>query len=133
MLDSELKTLASFEWAYIGQYMVYITSVAGLDEINSDHVISFPLAQLGPEKLIARKTRVQVLLEGNIQKLERFVGAYREQLDESEVSVLRSLYRQYKCDSETVKGHLVTARQYKKADETGSFLVDEGVQDDIPF
>ncbi len=101
-----LKSLADFEWASATQYITYISSVARLSEINSNHIVSFPLGRLGPDKLLKQKQRVLILLEGNKKNIERFVGERRSQLDENELAVLRSLYVQYKGNIETVKGHI---------------------------
>ncbi len=106
MSNEKMLSLADFEWASTARYIVYISSIANLKEINSNHVISFPLGRLGPEKLLKQKERVLFVLEGNKVSIERFVGERRSELDENELAVLRSLYMQYKSNIETVKGHI---------------------------
>lgn len=106
MLSKKLLSLSDFEWASTARYIVYISSVANLKEINSNHVISFPLGRLGPVKLLKQKENVLSILEGNRTSIERFVGEHRAELDDNDLAVLRSLYLQYKGNAETVKGHI---------------------------
>ncbi len=131
MPESELKSLSSFEWATVGRYMVYISCVAGLKEINSNHVYSFPLTQVGTIKLIARKTRVLAQLGGNMTALERFVGIHREKLEDDELAVIRSLYCQIKTWAEIVGGHLETAREFDAQEQLELTGVAE--EDDVAF
>lgn len=106
MSSSKLLSLSDFEWASTARYIMYISSMTGLKEINSNHVISFPLGRLGPEKLLKQKENVLALLEANKASIERFVGERSAELDSDELAVLRSLYMQYKGNAETVRGHI---------------------------
>ncbi len=106
MSSSKLLSLSDFEWASTARYIVYVSNIANLREINSNHVISFPLGRLGPEKLLKQKEAVLILLEENKASIERFVGKHRDELDENEMAVLRTLYLQYKSNAESVKGHI---------------------------
>ncbi len=134
MLDEgSLRSLADFEWASATQYIVYISSVAGLSEINSNHVISFPLARLGPEKLLKQKHRVLVLLKGNKRSIERFVGERKSQLDENELAVLRALYVQYKSNIETVEAHISFILECIAEVELSLLNSQEKTEDDFPF
>jgi hypothetical protein len=102
----KLLTLSDFDWASAASYIIYVSGVAGLREINSNHVISFPLARLGPVGLLKQKTRVLALLEGNRESVERFVGEYKVSLGKRELAILRTMYLQYKDNIQTVKGHI---------------------------
>ncbi len=106
MSSEKLLSLEDFEWASTARYIVYISGIANLREINSNHVISFPLGKMGPAKLLKQKERVLSLLEGNKTSIERFVGKRKNELDVNELAVLRCLYVQYKGNIETVKGHI---------------------------
>ncbi len=106
MSKSKLLTLSDFEWASAANYIIYISLVAGLREINSNHVISFPLARLGPEKVLKQKKRVLALLEENKANVERFAGEHRGDLGSNELAILRTLYLQYKGNIETVTDHI---------------------------
>jgi hypothetical protein len=106
MSSKKLRPLADFEWASAARYIVYVSCIAGLREINSSHVNSFSLTRLGPEKLLKQKERVLLLLEGNKASIERFVGEHMSELDDNELAVLRTLYLQYRDNVETVKGHI---------------------------
>lgn len=106
MSERKLLSLADFEWASAARYIIYISSVANLKEINSNHVVSFPLAKMGPEKLLSQKEAVLLALEGNKSSIERFVGEHRGDLAAEELAVLRSLYMQYKGNVEIVRGHI---------------------------
>lgn len=128
----QLKPLSAFEWASVSQYIVYISSVAGLKEFNSNDLISFPLAKIGAEKLLSRKERLLVLLRGNKKRIERFVGDRKEELGEGELSVLRSMYLQFKRSIETVEEHIRIAGLYQEVAGTGLFPSEE-TQDDLPF
>ncbi len=129
----QLKSLADFEWASATQYIIYVSSVARLSEINSSHVISFPLGRLGPEKLLKQKQRVLILLEGNKKSIEQFVGERKSQLDENELAVLRSLYVQYKGNIETVKGHIEYIGECVVELELSILKLQEKKDDDYPF
>lgn len=106
MSSGKLRSLADFEWASAVRYIVYVSCVAGLREINSYCVNSLPLARVGPEKLLNQKKRVLSLLEGNKARVERFVGEHKEELGVNELSVLRTMYLQYRADVETVNDHV---------------------------
>jgi len=128
----QLKPLSAFEWASVSQYIIYISSVARLVEVNSNDVVSFPLAKIGPKKLAARKERVLALLKSNEKQIERFAGARKEELGDSEMSVLRSMYLQFKRSAETVEEHLRIARLYEEVSGAELFSVEED-EDDYPF
>lgn len=128
-----LKRLNDFEWASVAQYIVYISSVVGLAEITANHVTSFSLARLGPNKLLKQKKRVLVLLEANRAGLERFVGEHKSQLDENELAVLRSLYLQHKSGIEVVKRHIVFAKECLTEAELSLFGLKENDEDDLLF
>ena len=132
MTDLKLIPISSFQWASVAQYMVYISGAAGLYEINTDHVICFPLVRLGAERLLNQKRKVLRLLNSNLQALERFAGAHKDDLEETEMSVIRGLYRQTKMWVELVEDHVKTAETYKITECTNS-LFDQGGDDDFPF
>lgn len=113
MPDKKLQPIAAFEWASVAQYLVYISSRVGLAEINSQDVLSFPLARLGPDKLLRRKERALKMLEANIARLERFVGHVGDDLGPHELAVLKGMYTQYRGNIEMVKVHIETAKNYK--------------------
>ncbi len=129
----DLKFLADFEWASAARYIVYITRAAGLSEINSNHVISFPLARIGPDRLLKQKKRVLSVLKGNKAGIERFVGAYRAELNASELTILRSLYLQYKDNEETVRGHISVIEECMVEIEIGILKSKEEGEDDTLF
>lgn len=106
MSNGKLLTLSDFDWASAANYIIYISRVAGLREINSNHVISFPLARLGPEKVLKQKRRVLALLEENKASVERFAGEHKGDLGRKELAILRTLYLQYKASIETVTDHI---------------------------
>lgn len=129
----KLRRLNEFEWASVAQYVIYISSLVGLEEMRADDVISFPLARLGPLKVIARKERCLDVLEGNKKLIERFVGENEPELDDDEISVLRSLYIQYRDSALVVRGHLRVAELYlAELDGVMGVEVEEG-QDVFPF
>ncbi len=133
MADRKLKRISDFEWASVTQYLVYIASAAKLEEINSDHVNSFPLARLGAGLMALRKKRVLVKLRGNKEKLERFAGEFKGELGESEISVLRSLYVQYKRDIDTVEKHIRVVELYKEEFVNSMFDLDWEGNNELPF
>lgn len=108
MREKKLLSLVDFEWASVARYIHYISSITGLKEINSNHVISFPLGRLGPHKLLKQKERVLLVLEENKRLVERFVGEHRDHLSDKELAVLRTLYMQYRSNVEMVEGHIDT-------------------------
>lgn len=106
MSSIKLLSISDFEWASTARYIMYISSMANLKEINSNHVISFPLGRMGPDQLLKQKENVLLALEDNKTNIERFVGEYREELDKNELAVIRSLYLQYTSNAKTVNGHI---------------------------
>jgi len=131
--EGPLKSLADFEWASAARYIIYVSSVAGLSEINSKHVVSFSLSRLGPGKLLRQKQRVLILLESNKQNIERFVGECKPQLGENELAILRSLYLQYKSNIETVRGHIGCIGECVVQLEEALLVVEQGRKDDYLF
>jgi hypothetical protein len=104
--EKKLLSLSDFEWASAARYIVYISSIANLKEVVSNRVVSFPLGRVGPEKLLKQKGDVLLALEGNKSNIERFVGEHKDDLEEEELAVLRTLYLQYKSSAEVVRGHI---------------------------
>lgn len=133
MPSSKLKPLSDFEWASVSQYIIYVSSIARLQEINSNHVISFPLSRLGPEKLLKQKGRVLIALEGNKASIERFVGEHSSELNDNELAVLRTLYLQYRDNVETVKAHIEFAETCVVELELTLLQAREAGQDDLLF
>lgn len=133
MSGEKLLSLADFEWASAARYLVYISSVANLKEINSNHVISFPLGRLGPDKLLKQKERVLFLLEGNKSAIESFVGEHRNELVPNELVALRSLYVQYKGSIETVKSHIKIIKDCAVEIEFSFLRSGEADKDDALF
>ncbi len=133
MSKFELKDLAEFEWASVAQYIVYISSVTQLEEIVSEHVVRFPLAGVGAEKLLLRKQRVLERLKGNKQKILRFAGEFEDELGENELSVLRTLYLQFKRGEEMVGEHLRIIKLYQDEENNSFFGTAEEASDELPF
>lgn len=106
MSDKKLLPVAAFEWASVARYITYVSSIANLKEINSNHVICFPLARMGPQKLLKQKEAVLLVLESNKKNIERFVGERRTELGCDELAVLRTLYMQYKGNAGVVLEHI---------------------------
>lgn len=112
MTEIKIRPLADFEWASVTLYIVYISGVMGLSEINCNHVNSFPLARIGPDKLLKQKERTLALLKGNKSKIERFVGERKSELEEGEISVLRSMYMQIGGLIDLVERHIGATEMY---------------------
>lgn len=133
IMTNPLVSISSFQWASVAQYMVYISGAAGLYEINTDHVYCFPLARLGSERLVNQKRKVLGLLRSNIQSLEQFAGCHKDDLEETEMSVIRGLYRQTKMWIELVEGHISTAEVYRTTERVNSLFDGGGTEDEFPF
>ncbi len=129
MSERKLLALSDFEWVSAARYIIYISSIANLEEINSSHVVSFPLGKMGPERLLRQKESTLVALEGNRSSIERFVGEYKEDLGREELAVLRSIYMQYKGNAEVVRGHIDIIGKCLVEIELG-ILQSQGVSDD---
>jgi len=132
MSDKRLQPISAFEWASVTQYIVYISGVAELLEINSSHVERLPLATLGPAKLLSRKLKMSVVLKSNLRRLERFAERFKDELDKNELSVVRGMYRQYKNNLETVQRHLEVIEDYARAVDKSMFEQSEA-EDNAPF
>jgi len=131
--SKKVLSLSDFEWAAAARYITYISAVAGLKEINSNHVISFPLGRIGPDKLLKQKERVLVLLEGNKKCIERFAGEHKQDLGEKELAILRSLYFQYKANIKVVKNHIGAIGECMVAIELQILSSKDGGEDDDLF
>ena len=132
MPDKRLQPISAFGWASVAQYTVYISGVAGLLEVNSDHVSCLPLAKVGPTKLLARKLRMATILRSNLKGLEVFVEKHKDDLGLNEMSVIRGFYRQYKENLETVEGHMEIIENYAQSLSKDMFQQSEEI-DDTPF
>ena len=128
-----LKRLADFEWAAAMRYIVHVSNVAGLAQINSNSVVSFALGRLGPDKLLRQKQNVLILLEGNKKSIERFVGAHKSKIGVNELAVLRSLYLQYKNDIEMVRGHIGFVEKCMAESELSLLKTKKEEENDFPF
>lgn len=133
MSDKKLLSLSDFEWASTARYIVYISSMANLKEINSNHVISFPLGKLGPDKLMRRKDRTLSVLKGNLSSIAAFVGEHQHELGDTELAVLRSVYLQYKSNIETVTAHMEVIGTLLIEVELGIIQAQEVSDDDALF
>lgn len=133
MSGEKFRPLSDFEWASVARYIIYVSSAAGLKEINSSHVTSFSMGRLGPEVVLKQKLRVLALLKENQESIESFAGEYKDELDAAEMSVLRSLYLQYKNDIETVQAHVVFARGCISDIKAIRFALGEEEEGDFPF
>jgi len=130
MIDRELLNLSDFEWASVARYIVYISSIANLKEVNTSHVHSFPLGRLGPKKLLKQKERILGVLEANKACIERFVGEHKGELDEGEMAILRTLYIQYRGNAEQVTGHIDAIRVFEVERQMFSAEVGEVTEDE---
>lgn len=128
----ELKGIGSFKWASAAAYQTYIANVAGLQEISSVQVYSFPLVALGVDKLIARKVRLLTVIMGNMQSLDTFVNENVGDLKETELVYIRSLYGQLMKYKGFVEQHLAAARSIQKTMQLPLEDEDES-EDEIPF
>lgn len=131
--SKKLLNLCDFEWASTARYIIYISSIANLKEINSDHVICFPLGRIGPEKLLKQKVRALAVLEGNKANIEKFVGEHKGDLGSDEMAVLRSLYLQYKGNEEIVNNHIAVIGTVVAEIELGILQSKEEEGDDWLF
>ncbi len=132
MKERKLQPISAFEWASVAQYVVYISGAASLKEVNSEHVLCLPLAKIGPEKLLARKMRVALILKSNLRSLEGFVARFEDELEDNEISVIRGIYRQFRDNLETVDGHMELIEDFARTEYTG-FYDQEEEKDDLPF
>jgi len=125
----KVLSLSDFEWASAARYIIYVSAVAGLQEISSNSVVSFPLGRIGPDKLLKQKERTFIALEANKRAVERFVGEHNRDLGEKEMAILRSLYLQYKSNAETVRNHIRAVGECMVAIELGILGSKEGGED----
>ncbi len=129
----KMLRLSDFEWASAAKYIVYIAQITSLHEINSNHVVSFPLGRIGPDKLLKQKRSVLGLLKDNRRKLEVFVGEHDVQLCEREMAVIRSMYSQFSANCETVMAHIDICATVIAEIEVGILQSQGGGEDDQLF
>ncbi len=72
-------------------------------------------------------------MEANRASIERFVGAHKDELDEDEMAILRTLYLQYKGNAETVRGHIDIIATCMVEIELGVLQSKEADSDDALF
>lgn len=133
MSEKYLQPLSAFEWASVAQYTVYINGAAGLQEVNSIHVLYLPLAKVTPQKLLARKMKVATALKSNLRSLEGFVGRFRDELEDVEMSVIRGMYRQFQDNLKTVEGHMDVIEDFARTSHPDMFKQTEVKEDELPF
>lgn len=129
-----MSTISDFPWASVGHYMARLEVSIGLECINHNHVISFPLGRLGPEKVIAQKERALGKIKRNMARLEAFVGKAKP-LEGDELVVLRSMYRTFASEAETCKRHIEVAKKIAAnlALFSPAAFDCEEEEDDLPF
>jgi len=132
MSDEKLQPISAFEWASVTQYIVYISGAAQLLEVNSDHVRCLRLSKKGANTLLSQKLRMSVILKTNLRRLEGFVERFRGQLESTELSVIRGMYRQLKDNLETVERHMKTIENFAKSSNKDMFEQSEA-EDETPF
>lgn len=135
MSSSETNSLSSYEWASAAQYIQYVSRVAGLEEINSDHINSFSLSRHGPDFLIARKNRTLASLLTNMVALEQFVTCVEGHRKSDELAIIRTMYVQFRRACEKVEEHIGKIKAYERTRQVAfeDFIREENERDDIPF
>jgi hypothetical protein len=134
MLEGKLMRVCDFEWASVCQYMIYLSAMAELKEINFSGVTSFPYVTVGGEGLKSRKQRTLRLLEFNRTRLEVFVAERKDSIEDVELAVIRGMYRQLVESEKTVQGHLGTIERLMVRECQAMDLGREGEnKDELPF
>lgn len=134
MSGNDLKHISDFDWASVSTYLIWLEGAAGLIEINSSHVNSFPFAQFGPEKLEARKKNTLGRLELNLSRLEAFVGRNSNSLDKQEMAVIRGMYRSILGAKEVVQDHIIQVGRMKNmSQEIYTMIKGKEEENDVPF
>ncbi len=106
----KMKHVRDFEYASVACYIVWLEFNLGLKDFNHDHVNSCALGRVSPARIVKRKRKLIALMLGNMKKLEVFAGKYEGELEDGEMVVLRSMYRQLKTSIETCNDHIRTAK-----------------------
>jgi len=132
MVGPVKKSIADYEWASLGRYVMWLEVQLGLNIINSDHVNSFSISRDGTDRLIAKKVRTEARIRENMDQLEKFIRSHGDELGVHELSVIRSFYRTLRMNAETCREHADVARTYAKSVLT-LFDVEEETNDSLPF
>jgi len=101
-----VMSIKDFEWAAAAQWIVWFASAAGVQEVGEVQINSFPLGRVGVDRLLKRKQKLQLVCDGNIAQIERFMGQWGKDVDSETLAVARAFYAQWKRYSETVKNHV---------------------------
>lgn len=133
MKDRKLKGLSDFGWASVAQYLVLVSGYAQLHEINADHVYSFPLSKIGPDKLKARKVKTLSLVVDNKDRLELFVKQLRSELCDEEIVVIRSMYRQFTEWENILTKHIDAVCTFQVVERETYQMFEEVKENELPF
>lgn len=133
-MAEELMRVRDFEWAGICQYIVYLAGAAGLKEISMDAINNFPYVTVGGVGLKRRKEKALGVLEFNRARLEAFVENNKDGIDDLELSVIRSMYRQFSDGEQIVRYHLskIESLMITECDVRRFDFEGEG-EDEFPF
>lgn len=131
-MSRKVLRMADFEWASGTKYIVYLSAVLELEEINMNSVYSFRLSSLGAKKLIGQKASERNKAVNNMKAVERWAGKNADTLAEEEKEILITMYNQYKGVVQTCVEHIETANKLV-AIEKISLLGEVDESDDFPF
>lgn len=127
----KLARLCDFEWASACQYIVYVSSIAGLHEVSADSVHSLSVVRGGVRGARMRKQKVLALLVENVSLLDAFVSEHSDDLGELELAILRSMRSSFKVSQVTVNEKLDWIDIIEGMVQDN--MLGERVTDEVPF
>lgn len=135
MTTDGLLHISDFDWGTVGRYLQWLELYLDMTQVRSDDVNSFALAKYGFVRLETRKRKTAKVLGENMRKLEVFVGNAKDELEESELAVIRSWYKDLSRAQNLCEGHANTAQELGRAfANSQSYYRDmEADNDDLPF
>lgn len=125
--------ISDLKWGNAARFIVLVGLWAGLEEISGTDLNSVSLRK-GARVGVERKLKTIEKVKRNMQALEVFVGG-RMGLDDTEMTVIRGMYRSMHDALKVCEGHLETLRAWElletKIENQSS---DGGInQDELPF
>lgn len=127
--------LSDYEWSSLAHYISYVEIVTGMTQVNTGVLYSFKAGKRGFPGLAKRKAKAMAVLGENRRLLCVWVDLHRSELDNEELVVLRSMYRQISEAIDMVSEHEKRALELAKFIQLDAMDIveSEGENDDQLF
>ncbi len=109
-----LLRVSDFDFASVSRWVAWFSQEAGLRDLDVGGFRSFGVTESGYVGLKRKKEAQLASVESNMKKIERWVEAHEGKIDEEELVLIRSMYRQCLEVSKGVREHVESAKNIVK-------------------